>query len=54
MANTLKNWALRSIRETGRPDTTDLIDKRFAKFRTMGVFREAGNGPTQASGLSAG
>lgn len=54
MANTLKNWALRSIRETGRPDTTDLIDRRFAKFRTMGVFREAGNGPTQASGLSAG
>jgi acetyl-CoA carboxylase alpha subunit len=54
MANTLKNWVLRSIRDVARYQTDALIQKRFEKFRSMGMIKETDNSGLQASGLNAG
>ena len=54
MANTLKNWVLRSIRDVARYQTDTLIQKRFEKFRSMGMIKETDNSGLQASGLNAG
>lgn len=40
MANRMKNYLLRTLRElTARP-VAELLDKRYAKFRRMGIFLE--------------
>ena len=54
MANTLKNWVIRSIRDVARYQTDMLIQKRFEKFRSMGMIKETDNPGVQASGLNAG
>jgi acetyl-CoA carboxylase carboxyl transferase subunit alpha len=54
MANTLKNWVIRSIRDVTKIQANELVQKRFAKFRSMGTTREAESATVPASGLSAG
>ena len=50
MANTLKSYLLRNLREVTQTPTEDLLEQRYQKFRRMGVFDE---GPLEAAGASA-
>jgi acetyl-CoA carboxylase carboxyl transferase subunit alpha len=43
MANTLKTYLLRNLREVTQTPTEELLESRYQKFRRMGVFEE---GPT--------
>ncbi|MBY0232646.1 MAG: acetyl-CoA carboxylase carboxyltransferase subunit alpha [Gemmataceae bacterium] len=43
MANTLKGYLLRYLRELTALDGKALLDGRYAKFRKMGVFTQAGS-----------
>lgn len=54
MANTLKNWVIRSIRDVSRNQADALVRQRFDKFRAMGMTRESEGPSAHASGLSAG
>jgi acetyl-CoA carboxylase carboxyl transferase subunit alpha len=40
MANTLKTWLLRYLRELRSVSLDDLLEQRYQKFRRMGVFEE--------------
>jgi hypothetical protein len=40
MANTLKSYLLRYLRELRNVPTDDLLEGRYQKFRRMGVFSE--------------
>lgn len=40
MANTLRNYLVRSLRELRGQSASQLLDNRFQKFRRMGVFEE--------------
>ncbi len=50
MANTLKTYLLRSLREVSQTPTEELLEQRYQKFRRMGVFDE---GPLEAPGTAA-
>jgi acetyl-CoA carboxylase carboxyl transferase subunit alpha len=54
MANTLKTYLLRYLRELRNVPSADLLEQRYQKFRRMGVFLEGvgGNGPPAASSSS--
>jgi acetyl-CoA carboxylase carboxyl transferase subunit alpha len=43
MANTLKGYLLRCIRELTPLSTADLLEERYQKFRRMGVFKDGGH-----------
>jgi acetyl-CoA carboxylase carboxyl transferase subunit alpha len=40
MANTLKKYLLRYLRQLSGIPTDDLLEQRYQKFRRMGVFEE--------------
>ena len=40
MSNTLKQWLLKSLRSLSGISSTDLLERRYQKFRRMGVFEE--------------
>ena len=40
MGNTLKAYLLRSLRELRQHPAEELLEKRYQKFRRMGVFDE--------------
>jgi acetyl-CoA carboxylase carboxyl transferase subunit alpha len=44
MANTLKTYLLRYLRELTNVPTDNLLEQRYQKFRRMGVFLEAAGG----------
>lgn len=44
MANTLKTYLLRYLRELRNVPSDDLLEQRYQKFRRMGVFLEAAGG----------
>ncbi len=44
MANTLKTYLLRYLRELRGLSTTDLLEQRYQKFRRMGVFDDGAAG----------
>jgi acetyl-CoA carboxylase carboxyl transferase subunit alpha len=43
-AKNLKTWILRALREVGSQPRETMLDGRYAKFRRIGVFQEAGVG----------
>src|SRR5262249_38819080 len=43
MANTLKGYLLRCIRELSPLSAIDLLEGRYQKFRRMGVFKDGGH-----------
>ena len=45
MANTLKTYLLRNLREVTQTPTEELLESRYQKFRRMGVFEEAPTPP---------
>jgi acetyl-CoA carboxylase carboxyl transferase subunit alpha len=47
MANTLKTYLLRYVRELANVPTEQLLEQRYQKFRRMGVFLEADSGNGQ-------
>src|SRR5262249_20110099 len=52
MANTLKTYLLRYLRDLRGLPTEDLLEQRYQKFRRIGVFDEvpdAGSFPTEAA-----
>ena len=50
MANTLKTYLLRSLREVTQTPTEELLEQRYQKFRRMGVYDE---GAQEAPGATA-
>ena len=51
MANTLKGYLLRYLKELRSLPTADLLEGRYQKFRRMGVFTAAENaGPATRPG----
>ena len=44
MANTLKTYLLRYLRELRKIPSADLLEQRYQKFRRIGVFIEEGSG----------
>jgi acetyl-CoA carboxylase carboxyl transferase subunit alpha len=54
MGATLKTYLLRYLRELTQIPTTDLLDRRYRKFRSMGVFDDGplGQGPAGLNGVA--
>jgi acetyl-CoA carboxylase carboxyl transferase subunit alpha len=50
MANTLKTYLLRYIRELRNLPVADLLEGRYQKFRTMGVYTTAMPGASSGGG----
>lgn len=46
MANRMKNYLMRTLRELKAKPVAELLDKRYAKFRQMGMFLEGAAAPT--------
>ena len=44
MANTLKTYLLRYLRELRKIPSAELLEQRYQKFRRIGVFIEEGSG----------
>ena len=48
MANTLKTYLLRYLRELGLLSTEELLEQRYQKFRRVGVYEEGGSNESAA------
>lgn len=51
MGNILRAYLLRYLRDLSQLSTDDMLEKRYEKFRRMGVFEE-GQGPNYQAAVT--